>query len=163
MHLHGIFHALASKALPAMAHPAALTLLAWNRLLRAADLAQQHCTAALRAVGLPPPEWYDVLIALERRVATRPRDLQAVLATEQYSLSRLIDRMVKAGLVRRAPCPGDARGHLLQLTIEGLAMRAAMWPIYAEAIETALGARVNEDDRAALARLLAPLAEPVKA
>jgi peptidyl-prolyl cis-trans isomerase D len=33
---------------------------------------------------------------------------------------------------------------LLQLTIEGLAMRAAMWPIYAEAIETALGARVNE-------------------
>jgi DNA-binding MarR family transcriptional regulator len=117
----------------------------------------------LRAVGLPPPEWYDVLIALERRGAARPRDLQAVLATEQYSLSRLIDRMVKACLVRRAPCPGDARGHLLQLTIEGLAMRAAMWPIYAEAIETALGARVNEDDRAALARLLAPLAEPVKA
>ena len=47
------------------------------------------------------------------------------------------------------------------LTIEGLAMRAAMWPIYAEAIETVLGARVNEEDRAALARLLAPLAEPL--
>jgi hypothetical protein len=42
-------------------------------------------------------------------------------------------------------------------------MRCAMWPIYAEAIEAALGARVEEEDRAALARLLAPLAEPVSA
>lgn len=146
-----------------MAMPAAMTLLAWNRLVRAADLANQHCASALRAVGLPPPEWYDVLLALERGGAQRPRDLQTALGIEQYTLSRLVDRMVKAHLVIRAPCPADARGHLLQLTIEGLAMRAAMWPIYAEAIETALGARVDEENRAALARLLAPLAEPLNA
>lgn len=52
---------------------------------------------------------------------------------------------------------------MLTLTIQGLAMRAAMWPVYADAIEAALGARVNEEDRAALARLLAPLAEPLGA
>jgi len=167
MQLHGIVHASASKAPPIMAQPAAqpaaLTLLAWTRLLRAADLAGQHCAATLRGVGLPPPEWYDVLLALERGGAQRPRDLQAALGTEQYTLSRLVERMVKARLVERAPCPGDARGHLLKLTIEGLAMRAAMWPIYAEAIEAALGARVDEEDRAALARLLAPLAQPLAA
>lgn len=144
-----------------MAQPAAMTLLAWTRLLRAADLARQQCAAALRSVGLPPPAWYDVLLALERGGAQRPRALQAALGTEQYTLSRLVDRMVKARLLARAPCPGDARGHLLQLTIEGRAMRAAMWPIYAEAIEAVLGGRVNEEDRAVLARLLAPLAEPV--
>lgn len=143
-----------------MAMPAATTLLAWTRLLRAAELAQEHCAAALRAVGLPPPQWYQVLLALERSGARRPRDLQASLGIEQYALSRLIDRMVKARLVTRTPCPQDARGHTLTLTIEGLAMRAAMWPIYAEAIETALGSRMDEEDRAALARLLAPLAEP---
>ncbi len=144
-----------------MALPAATTLLAWTRLLRAADVAGQHCAATLRTVGLPPPEWYDVLLALERSGAQRPRDLQTRLGTEQYALSRLIERMAKAGLVTRTPCPDDARGHTLALTIQGLAMRAAMWPIYAEAIETALGARVAEEDRAALARLLAPLAEPI--
>jgi hypothetical protein len=163
MHMHGIIHAYALKVLPTMAQPAAMTLLAWTRLLRAADLAGQHCAATLRSVGLPPPEWYHVLLALERGGAQRPRDLQAALGTEQYTLSRLVDRMVKARLIERKPCPGDARGHLLQLTIEGLAMRAAMWPVYAEAIEAALGARVNEEDRAALARLLAPLAEPLAA
>ncbi len=146
-----------------MAQPAATTLLVWTRLLHAADLAGQHCADALRNVGLPPPEWYDVLLALERGGAQRPRDLQAALGKEQYALSRLVDRMVKARLLARTPCPTDARGHTLTLTIEGLAMRAAMWPVYAEAIERALGARVDEEDRAALARLLAPLAEPLGA
>ncbi|KUR70755.1 hypothetical protein AQZ52_12995 [Novosphingobium fuchskuhlense] len=146
-----------------MAMPASTTLLAWTRLLRAADLASQHCAATLRTLGLPPPEWYDVLLAIERSGALRPRDLQAALGTEQYALSRLIDRMVKAGLLQRVPCAEDARGYLLHLTIEGRAMRAAMWPLYAEAIETALGARIAEEDCTVLARLLAPLTEPISA
>lgn len=146
-----------------MTVPTATTLLAWTRLLRAAELANQHCAASLRALGLPPPEWYDVLLAIERTGAQRPRDLQVALGTEQYALSRLVDRMVKARLLTRVPCTDDARGHLLHLTIEGRAMRAAMWPVYAEAIEAALGARVEEEDRAALARLLAPLVEPISA
>lgn len=144
-----------------MAKPAAMTLLAWTRLLRAADLAGQHSAATLRAAGLPPPEWYDVLLALERSGPQRPRALQAALATEQYALSRLLDRIVKAGLATRTPCPDDARGHTLELTEDGRAMRAAMWPVYAEAIEAALGARLDDEQRAALAGLLGPLAEPV--
>ena len=135
-----ILHAFASKETGTMAKPAATTLLAWTRLLRAADLASQHCANTLRGAGLPPPEWYDVLLTLERVGPQRPRDLQAALATEQYALSRLLD-----------------------LTEAGRAMRAAMWPVYAEAIEAALGARVDDESRAALAGLLAPLAERVDA
>ena len=146
-----------------MAKPAAMTLLACTRLLRAADLAGQHCAATLRAAGLPPPEWYDVLLTLERSGPQRPRALQIALGTEQYALSRLLDRIVRAGLVTRTPCPDDARGHTLDLTNEGKMMRAAMWPVYAHAIEDALGARVDDEGRAALAGLLAPLAEPVGA
>lgn len=161
MQMLGIFHASASKVPSTMVMPAATTLLAWTRLLRAAELASRHCADTLRSLGLPPPQWYDVLLALERTGAQRPRDLQAALGLEQYALSRLLERMVKARLLERIPCPDDARGHTLQLTIEGLAMRAAMWPVYAEAIEAALGARLAEEDRTALARLLAPLTEPV--
>lgn len=144
-----------------MAKPAAMTLLAWTRLLRAADLASQHCAVTLRAAGLPPPEWYAVLLALERGGPQRPRALQATLATEQYALSRLLDRIVRAGLATRTPCPDDARGHTLDLTEAGKGMRSAMWPVYAEAIERAFGARLHEEGRAALAGLLGPLAEPV--
>ncbi len=146
-----------------MAKPAAMTLLAWARLLRAADLAEQHCANTLRAAGFPPPEWYDVLLALERGGAQRPRCLQAALGTEQYALSRLLDRIVRAELVTRTPCPDDARGHTLDLTEAGQAMRKAMWPVYAEAIEDALGGRLDEESRATLASLLGPLAEPVSA
>jgi DNA-binding MarR family transcriptional regulator len=144
-----------------MAQPAAMTLLAWTRLLCAADLAGQHCAATLRAAGFPPPEWYDVLLTLERSGPQRPRALQAALRAEQYALSRLIERLVKARLVTRTPCPDDARGHTLDLTEQGKALRAAMWPVYAEAIEAALGARLDDEGRAALASLLAPLAQPV--
>jgi MarR family transcriptional regulator, organic hydroperoxide resistance regulator len=158
-----VLHAFAPKETGTRAKPAATTLLAWTRLLRAADLASQHCANTLRCAGLPPPEWYEVLLTLERVGPQRPRDLQTALATEQYALSRLLDRMVKAGLVQRSPCPDDGRGHTLDLTEAGRAMRAAMWPVYAEAIEAALGARVDDESRAALAGLLAPLAERVDA
>jgi hypothetical protein len=50
-------------------------LLAWTRLLRAADLASQHCANTLRGAGLPPPEWYEVLLTLEQwaeRNGTQP-------------------------------------------------------------------------------------------
>lgn len=144
-----------------MAKPAAMTLLAWTRLMRAAEIAGHHCAAALRTAGLPPPEWYDVLLALERGGPQRPRALQTALITEQYTLSRLLDRIVQAGLITRTPCTDDARGHILALTDAGKAMRAAMWPVYAEAIEAAVGARLDADGPAALAGLLGPLAEPV--
>jgi hypothetical protein len=36
-----------------------------------------------------------------------------------------------------------------------------MWPVYGEAIEAALGARLDDEGRAALASLLAPLAQPI--
>ena len=34
-------------------------------------------------------------------------------------LTRLVDRLVRAGLVRRDPCPDDGRGSVATLTAEG--------------------------------------------
>jgi DNA-binding MarR family transcriptional regulator len=133
-------------------------MLAWSRLLRAHKAALGAVEAALKAAGLPPLEWYDVLLELDRGAALRPRDLQGRLVLAQYNLSRLLDRMVAAGLVTRLPCPQDGRGHLVELTPEGRALRAEMWPVYAEAIETAVGARLSQEEAAALADLLGRLA-----
>jgi DNA-binding MarR family transcriptional regulator len=129
-------------------------MLAWSRLLRAHKAALGEVEAALKAAGLPPLEWYDVLHELDRGAALRPRDLQERLLLAQYNLSRLLDRMVLAGLVTRGPCPQDGRGHLVALTPAGRATRAEMWPVYATAIEAVVGAKLSQSEAATLADLL---------
>jgi DNA-binding MarR family transcriptional regulator len=137
-----------------MTTPAAVTLLAWDRLLGAGARALRTVRRELRRAGLPPLEWYDILVALERRGGLRPRDLQSVLEIEQYNLSRLLTRMTAAGLVAVAPCPGDGRGQIFALTADGAARRAAMWPAYAAAIRGAIETRLDPDERIQLAGML---------
>ena len=142
----------------AMTTPAAITLLAWDRLLGAGARALRTARAELKRAGLPPLEWYDILVALDRRGASRPRDLQGVLGIEQYNLSRLLSRMDHAGLVTIAPCPGDGRGQIVALTAQGQACRAAMWPAYAAAIHGSIETRLDADERIHLAGMLQKVA-----
>lgn len=137
-----------------MTRPAAITLLAWDRLIDAGACALRAARDALRQAGLPPLEWYDILAALERRGPQRPRDLQRLVGIEQYNLSRLLSRMEAAGLVAVSPCPGDARGQIVALTEAGTARRAAMWPAYAGAIHGAIETRLAPEERIQLAGML---------
>jgi DNA-binding MarR family transcriptional regulator len=140
-----------------MSKPSVPVTLAWVRLVRAHHAVMAQVEDALKAAGLPALEWHDVLREIDRGGAMRPRDLQARLLLAQYNLSRLLDRMAARGLVERTACPEDGRGHMVGLTPEGQAMRARMWPVYAGAIEAALGARLSDEEAAALAALLAPI------
>jgi DNA-binding MarR family transcriptional regulator len=140
-----------------MAKPSVPVTLAWVRLVRAHNAVLGQVEAALKAAGFPALEWYDVLLELDRGGPMRPRDLQARLLLAQYNLSRLLDRMVARGLAQRTPCPEDGRGHLVGLTPEGRDLRARMWPVYAAALQAALGTRLADEDAAALAALLAPI------
>jgi DNA-binding MarR family transcriptional regulator len=137
-----------------MTTPAAVTLLAWDRLLGAGARALRTARGQLRRAGLPPLEWYDILVALERRGPLRPRDLQRLVGIAQYTLSRLVSRMEAAGLVSVGTCPGDGRGQIVTLTEAGAAQRAAMWPAYAAAIHAAIETRLGTEDRIVLAGLL---------
>ena len=147
-------HARQTRTLHRMTTPAAITLLAWDRLLGAGARALRIARAELRRAGLPPLEWYDILAALERRGASRPRDLQRVVGIEQYNLSRLLTRMEAAGLVDMTHCPEDGRGQIVALTEAGAAQRAAMWPAYAGAIYGAIETRLGPDERIQLAGML---------
>jgi DNA-binding MarR family transcriptional regulator len=138
--------------------PAAITLLAWDRLIDAGARALRQARTELRRAGLPPLEWYDILAALDRRGPMRPRDVQRLVTIEQYNLSRLLARMERAGLVSQAPCPGDGRGQIIALTAAGAACRAAMWPAYARAIHGSIEARLDADERIQLAGILQKVA-----
>jgi len=142
---------------PRMSQPSDAAVLAWARLMRAHGAALGTGEQALKAAGLPPLEWYDVLLELERAGPSRPRDLQSRLLFAQYNLSRLLDRMASAGAVERRSCPDDRRGLVVAITAEGRNLRRRMWPVDAEAIQAAVGAKMSEDEAAALAGLLGRL------
>jgi DNA-binding MarR family transcriptional regulator len=109
---------------------------------------------------MPPLEWYDVVLELEREEPLRPRDLQDRLLLAQYNLSRLLDRMEKEGLISRERSPDDARSQLLRATGAGKALRRRMWPIYAAAIQAAIGDKLSDAQALKLAELLSRIREP---
>lgn len=112
----------------------------WTGLLRASARVQDTVEAALKSDGLPPLGWYDALWEIEKAVdGIRPLTLQERLLLPQYGLSRLVERMVKAGLVVRLDCDTDRRGLVLILTAKGRATRAQMWPVYANVLQAAIG------------------------
>jgi DNA-binding MarR family transcriptional regulator len=145
-----------------MTKPCDSTILAWTRLIRAHRAALSHAEQALKEEGLPGLEWYDVLLELERAGRLRPRDLQSRLLLAQYNMSRLLDRMAEAGLIERSSCPQDGRGQYVEITVEGRKLRRRMWPVYAAAIQSAIGARLGAGEAAELAALLGRIygAEP---
>jgi DNA-binding MarR family transcriptional regulator len=102
--------------------------------------------AALAEAKLPPLSWYDVLLELERAgdEGLRPSRLEQEMLLEQYNVSRLIDRIEKAGYVKRRACEDDGRGQIVTITAAGKAIRRRMWPVYAEAIQRMLGELLTE-------------------
>ncbi len=134
---------------------------AWARLLAAHRDALGHVERALEDAGLPPLGWYDVLLELERAGADglRPVELERRLLLAQYNLSRLLERLGRAGYVARTPCEEDGRGHRLSITASGRAVRRKTWPVYARAIQEAIGSRLTEDEARQLERLLRKLVE----
>jgi DNA-binding MarR family transcriptional regulator len=128
----------------------------WVRLIRAHDKILRKVEATVKAKGLPPIAWYDVLLELSREGGRklRPVELEKELLVAQYNLSRLLDRMEAAGLVERIACPGDGRGQMIQLTPEGRATQKRTWPVYRDGIEEHLGPNLSERDLEQLAKLL---------
>ena len=142
--------------------PSEQTVTAWARLIRARHLVVSAVERDVKAAGLPPLEWYDVLLELSRAPegGLRSFELEGRLLLAQYNLSRLIDRLQRAGYVERRPCPSDGRGFLLVITEEGRALRRRLWPAYAAAIERHLGSRLRPGDAEALGEILARLVDP---
>ncbi|MFD2028053.1 MarR family winged helix-turn-helix transcriptional regulator [Promicromonospora aerolata] len=64
---------------------------------------------------------YDVLftLSLAPGETLRLRELNENILMAQSSLSRMVERLEKRGLVRRHPSPDDGRGVLVSLTAEG--------------------------------------------
>jgi DNA-binding MarR family transcriptional regulator len=134
-------------------------ILAWARLVRVSQAVLAKVEADLKAAGFPPLSWYDALLELRRAGpgGLRPYQLQGHLLLAQYNLSRLTDRLIKAGYVERHDCADDARGQLLKISAAGRGLLRRMWPAYRTAIAAHFADRLEADEIAAFGRLLGKL------
>ncbi|MDE2364121.1 MAG: winged helix-turn-helix transcriptional regulator [Hyphomicrobiales bacterium] len=105
---------------------------AWTRLARTHALVTGALDARLKAAGLPPASWYPILVELEKADpgGLRPFEIEEATGEAQYNISRLLDRMTKAGLIVRAPCENDRRGWRIALAEPGRTTRSRMREIY---------------------------------
>ncbi len=140
--------------------PSQETTAAWARLVRVQQGVLALVERDLKKAGHPPLAWYDALLELARAPegAMRPRDLEKQMLLPQYSTSRLVDRLVEAGLVERKICPVDGRGQFVAITAAGRALQKKMWETYARAIERHVGAKLSSKEAASLCDLLSRLA-----
>ena len=140
-------------------NPSEAAVQAWARLVRVSGALLDAVEAELKAAGFPALAWYDALLELSRAPEgrLRPFELERHMLLPQYSTSRLVDRLEKAGLVEREECPGDGRGQHVAITEAGRELRERMWPAYTAAIERHVGSKIGCADAQKLAELLGRL------
>lgn len=145
-------------------YPSEAVVRAWARLAKAQRQALLAIDQALSTAKLPPLDWYDVLLELERAGGSlRPLELEREMLLAQYNLSRLIDRMEKAGYVERRAIKDDRRGQAIVITSAGKSLRRRMWSVYGPAIQAAIGEHLSPKQVETLGTLLGALLEKLAA
>jgi MarR family transcriptional regulator, 2-MHQ and catechol-resistance regulon repressor len=106
-------------------------------------------------VGLPL-QWFELLLRLARSPGRHLRmsDLAAQTSLTPSGLTRAIDRLERAGLVERVPCPSDRRGAYAALTPAGVERITAAVGPHLRHVDEHLTAALSADERAQLASLL---------
>jgi DNA-binding MarR family transcriptional regulator len=103
-----------------------------------------------------PLSWYDVLLELnsapDRRLRMTELGAKAVLSRER--VSRVVDELERAGLVRRERNPDDGRSLLAVVTDEGRARLRAAAPTYLAGIERHFGTYLDDGEARAIAAAL---------
>ncbi len=129
---------------------------AWKALLRAHSRGIAAVARALQAAGVLPLEAYDVLISLAQAPEGRLRlaDLAADVLLSKSGLSRSVDRLEAAGLLKREGCETDGRVWYAVLTAKGRAALEKAWPVYRAQVDAFVGDRMTEQEAETLRDLL---------
>ncbi len=130
--------------------------MAWSALLRLhAALVPILDADVQRAAGMPLT-WYDVLLELSTAPpeGMRMAELGEAVVLSRSRVSRVVDELERAGLVRRVPNPDDRRSSFAMLTQQGRTRFRNAAPVYLDSIRRRLGARLTARDARSLRRLL---------
>lgn len=131
----------------------------WRLFLTVHTRLLERVEQDFQQAGLPTFEWYDVLVALKQASDRRLRlsELAQVLLVNRTNVTRLVDRLETAGLIRREACADDRRGAFAVLTEAGLEIQQKMWVVYADSIARYFGCHLTETDVAVFTKALSAM------
>jgi DNA-binding MarR family transcriptional regulator len=118
---------------------------AWGALARTHAAVSQRLQEALAQGDFPPLPWYEVLAAVAEAPDRRMRmgDLAEALVITRGGLTKLVDRLVKAGLLERTFCDTDRRVSYATLLPAGMALLAEMRPVIVGELDLAFSANLS--------------------
>jgi DNA-binding MarR family transcriptional regulator len=108
---------------------------------------------------------FDVLIQLRMSPEGRLRmtELSERVRLSRSGLTRLVDRLARAGLVKRGRCAGDRRGTFAILTPAGTTRLRRAAPVHLAGIREHFGKRLSAAQLNAVAEALEPLGRKLPA
>ena len=129
---------------------------AFGMLLEAHAAVAGAVNRELEVTAGMPLTWFELLIRLSRSPERRLRmsDLAHEVGLSHSGLTRLADRVIEAGFVRREACPEDRRGSFAVLTDAGADALGASLAGHLDSIDRHLAAPLGDDGLAALTDLL---------
>ncbi len=107
--------------------------------------------------GLTIPEWR-VIAVLMRHPGLSAREVAAKSRMDAVAVSRAVNRLLRAGRLRREVAAADRRRSILQVSAAGAAVYRGVAPLALE-FERSLLDTLTNDDRATLDRLLGVLTQ----
>lgn len=143
-----------------LSSPGPEALVAWRVFFECALALPDILDAELQASGEVSFRWYDVLVQLEEADGGVPmNEIASRILASKSGLTRVIDRMEEAGLVRRERPPGDRRVVLVQMTEPGAAALGRARVVHRDGIRRHFTEHLTDADLARLQRMLEKVRE----
>ena len=136
--------------------PTSDRLAAWRLFFECAYVLIDILDAELQERAGISLRWYDVLVHLEEAPDGRLRmnDLARQILSSKSGLTRVVDRMEHAGLVRRERPVSDRRVVEVVATPKGLDVLHAARPLHRDGLQRHFARHLDDQDVKALARAL---------
>jgi DNA-binding MarR family transcriptional regulator len=129
---------------------------AWGALTRTHAAITGRLQEALAAADFPPLPWYEVLATVSEAPEERMKmgDLAEALVITRGGLTKLVDRLVKAGLLERTFCETDRRVSYATLLPAGRNLLDEMRPVVVAELKAAFAAKLSAAEADALRETL---------
>jgi DNA-binding MarR family transcriptional regulator len=128
----------------------------WGALLKVHAALVPRLDRELQDAHGLPLTWYDVLLELNSAPARRLTmgELGSVAAVSRTRVSRIVDELVRAGLVTREPNSHDGRSAFAALTPAGRTTLRKSAPTYVAAVRREFADHLTAHEAEVLARAL---------
>lgn len=129
---------------------------AWGALARTHAAITGRLQEALAAADFPPLPWYEVLATIAEAPEQRMKmgDLAEALVITRGGLTKLVDRLVKAGLLERTFCETDRRVSYATLCAAGTDLLEEMRPVVVAELKVSFASKLSVAEADALRETL---------